>query len=106
MTDYRPPAGGKNTVKPRLTPSRRTRPVENDEYAAFARRVLRAYGRRIASGDIDAITELSELAGEVESALGRSVLGLRLLGYSWTEIGHRLGVTRQAAHQRWGGTRP
>jgi FtsK/SpoIIIE family len=106
MTDHRPSPGGKNTVKPRLTPNRRTRPVENDEYAAFARRVLRAYGRRIASGDIDAITELSELAEEVESALGRSVLGLRLLGYSWTEIGHRLGVTRQAAHQRWGGTRP
>src|SRR6266700_1058986 len=89
-----------STVKPRLTPNRRNRHVENDEYAAFARRVLRAYGRRIATGDIDAITELNSLYGEVESALGRAVLGLRLLGYSWAEIGSRLGVTRQAAHQR------
>jgi hypothetical protein len=23
-------------------------------------------------------------------------------GYSWAEIGSRLGVTRQAAQQRWG----
>jgi DNA-directed RNA polymerase specialized sigma24 family protein len=101
MTNPRPPADGKNTVRPRLTSNRRKRHVENDEYAAFARRVLRAYGRRIAAGDIDAITELRQLAEEVESALGRAVLGLRLLGYSWADIGKRLGVTRQTAHERW-----
>jgi DNA-directed RNA polymerase specialized sigma24 family protein len=101
MTSARPSADGKNTVRKNLTPKRRRRRVENDEYAAFARRVLRAYGRRIAQGDIDAITELSTLFGEVESALGSAVLGLRLLGYSWAEIGKRLGVTRQSAHERW-----
>ena len=106
MTDARPSRDGKNTVKPRLTAKRRRQHVENDEYGAFARRVLRAYGRRIAQGDIDAITELSSLFEEVEAALGRAVLGLRLLGYSWADIGARLGVTRQAAHQRWGGTQP
>jgi len=104
MTDSRPPAGGKNTVRGNLTRNRRKRLVENDEYAAFARRVLRAYGRRIASGDIDAITELNSLFEEVEAALGRAVLGLRLLGYSWAEIGKRLGVTRQTAHERWSET--
>ena len=102
MTNPRPPADGKNTVRKNLTPNRRRRYVENDEYAAFARRVLRAYGRRIAQGDIDAITELNNLFEEVEAALGRAVLGLRLLGYSWAEIGSRLGITRQAAQQRWG----
>jgi hypothetical protein len=25
----------------------------------------------------------------------------RSYGYSWAEIGSRLGITRQAAHQRW-----
>jgi DNA-directed RNA polymerase specialized sigma24 family protein len=104
MTDHRPSADGKNTVKPRLTRNRRSRHVENDEYAAFARRVLRAYSRRIASGDIDAITELNSLFEEVEASLGRAVLGLRLLGYSWAEIGKRLGVTRQSAHERWSET--
>jgi DNA-directed RNA polymerase specialized sigma24 family protein len=104
MTDPRPSLDRKNTVKANLTRNRRRRRIENDEYAAFARRVLRAYGRRIAQGDIDAITELSTLSGEVEAALGSAVLGLRLLGYSWADIAKRLGVTRQAVHERWSET--
>ncbi|WP_300614241.1 hypothetical protein, partial [Trebonia sp.] len=66
-----------------MTPNRRRRYVENDEYAAFVRRVLRAYARRIATGDIDAITELHDLSEDVETALGNAVTGLHLLGYSW-----------------------
>ena len=31
-----------------------------------------------------------------------AVKGLRDFGYSWAEIGSRLGITRQAAQQRWG----
>ena len=104
MTTNQPRHDSGNTVKGNLTRNRRKRQVENDEYAAFVRRVLRAYSRRIATGDIDAITELNSLFEEVESALGRAVLGLRLLGYSWAEIGQRLGVTRQAVHQRWSET--
>jgi len=95
-----------NTVKPALTRKRRRRRVENDEYAAFTRRVLRGYGRRIAAGDVDAIADLGGLLGEVETALSRAVTGLRDTGYSWAEIGLRLGVTRQAVHQRWGDTQP
>ena len=95
-----------NTVKPALTRKRRKRHVENDEYAAFTRRVLRGYGRRIAAGDVDAIADLGGLLGEVETALSRAVTGLRDTGYSWAEIGLRLGVTRQAVHQRWGDTQP
>jgi hypothetical protein len=106
VTSSGPPDNGKNNVRSHLTAKRRRRHVENDEYGAFARRVLRAYGRRIATGDIDALAELKELAEEVESALGGAVIGLRLLGYSWAEIGTRLGITRQTAHERWGGPRP
>jgi hypothetical protein len=95
-----------NTVKPALTRKRRKRHVENDEYAAFIRRVLRGYGRRIAAGDVDAIADLGGLLGEVETALSRAVSGLRDTGYSWAEIGLRLGVTRQAVHQRWGDAQP
>ena len=95
-----------NTVKPALTARRRKRQVENDEYAAFARRVLRAYARRIAKGDIDAIADLNVLFEDIETALGKAVIGLHLLGYSWADIGKRLGVTRQAAHQRWKDARP
>jgi hypothetical protein len=95
-----------NPVKPASTRQRRRRRVENDEYAAFTRRVLRGYGRRIAAGGIDAITDLGSLLGDVETALSRAVSGLRDTGYSWAEIGLRLGVTRQAVHQRWGDTQP
>jgi hypothetical protein len=90
------------SVTARLTPKRPRRPVENDEYAAFARRVLRAYSRRIAAGDIDALEDMADLAAEIESAMGQAVKGLRQQGYSWAEIGTRLNITRQAAQQRRG----
>ena len=102
--DRTPGAGpnGPDSVKARLTPKRPRRPVENDEYAAFARRVLRAYSRRIAAGDIDALADMADLAAEIDTATGLAVKGLRQRGYSWAEIGLRLGITRQAAQQRWG----
>ena len=93
-----------NTVKNRLTPNRRRRLTENDEYAAFTRRVLRAYARRVASGDVEALILMTDLADEIDTAIAQAVTGLRGFGYSWAEIGSRLGVTRQAAQQRWGRT--
>jgi hypothetical protein len=85
-----------------LTPNRRRRAVENDEYARFVRRVVRAYARRVASGDVDALTDMTGLAAELDEAIGQAVIGLRQAGYSWAEIAVRLGVSRQAAQQRWG----
>lgn len=93
-------------VKSGLTANRRRDAVENDEYAAFLRRVLRAYSRRVAAGDIDALSAMVRLAVDLETGIRAAVIGLREHGYSWTEIATRLGITRQAAHQRWGGDRP
>jgi hypothetical protein len=76
--------------------------VENIDYAAFARRIIRAHGRRIAEGDIDSLADLLDLAHELDAATQQAVTGLREFGYSWGDIAHRLGTTRQAAHQRWG----
>jgi hypothetical protein len=90
-------------VKPRLTPARPRPVVENDEYAAFLRRVIRAYGRRIAAGDIDALADAVTLSWQLDAAIKTAVTGLRKRGYSWADIGLQLGVTRQAAQQRWGG---
>ena len=42
------------------------------------------------------------LSGEIDTTIGQAVKGLREFGYSWAEIGSRLGITRQAAQQRWG----
>jgi hypothetical protein len=91
-----------NAVNNPLTPGRARSVVQNEEYAAFARRILRAYARRVAAGDIDAITNLAALAEETDTAIRHAVSGLRSQGYSWAEIGTRLGVTRQAAQQHWG----
>jgi hypothetical protein len=87
-----------------LTSRQRGRVIENDEYAAFADRVLRAWARRVAAGDIDAIAAMADAARELDDAMRRAVRGLRRKGYSWAEIAARLGVTRQAAQQRWGGS--
>jgi hypothetical protein len=95
-------AASPDTVKNPLTPNRAGRVVENDEYAAFARRVLRAYARRVATGDVEALTLMLGLSAEIDTAIAQAVSGLSAFGYSWAEIGSRLGITRQAAQQRWG----
>lgn len=41
------------------------------------------------------------LADDIDDAIALAVSGLRGAGYSWAEIGSRLGITRQAAQQRW-----
>ena len=92
----------KNTVKASLTAHRRRDVVENDAYAAFARRIVRAYARRVADGDVEALTLMLGLSAEIDDAIAQAVGGLRGFGYSWAEIGSRLGITRQAAQQRWG----
>jgi hypothetical protein len=102
LTSHPARPGRPDTVKNPLTPNRAGRVVENDEYAAFARRVLRAYARRIADGDVEALTLMLGLSAEIDTAISQAVTGLRGFGYSWAEIGSRLGITRQAAQQRWG----
>ena len=79
MPADRPARHRQNTVKNCLTP----KPVvENGDYAAFARRILRAYARRISAGDVDALADITVLAADVEAAI------------------------RQAAQQRWGDAQP
>ncbi|MET8263092.1 hypothetical protein ABZU92_03760 [Micromonospora arida] len=95
-----------NTVKKPLTPNlprqRRRDVVENDQFAGFAKRIIRAHGRRVATGDVEALRDLIALSSVIDDAIGEAVIGLRTFGYSWAEIGQRLGISRQAAQQRWG----
>ena len=91
-------------VKKKLT---RNRVTENYDYAAFLCRVVRAYSRRVAAGDIEAVPDMVRLSNDVDAAIREAITELRARhGYSWTDIGLRLGVTRQAAQQRWGGGAP
>lgn len=95
-------------LNPRYRPGRPRRRdvVENDEFTAFARRIIRAHGRRVATGDVQALRDLTALSTLLDGVIADAVLGLRAHGYSSTEIAARLGITRQAAQQRWGGDQP
>ena len=96
------PAEPPSAVNGFLTPNRRRRVVENDEYALFLRRVIRAYSRRVAAGDIEAVADMTAIADEIGTAIQDAITGLRANGYSWADIALRLNITRQAAQQRWG----
>src|SRR3954454_21960833 len=97
----------KNTVRSALTPhprKRAKRPVETNQFDAFVRRILAAYARRVAAGDVEALRSLSLLSSEVDAVTRLAVAGLRTApySYSWSEIADRLGVTKQTAHERYG----
>ncbi len=77
--------------------------MENDAYLVFVARVITAAGKRVATGDVEALPDLAQLSADLDKALITAVTGLRKFGYSWEQIASRLGVTRQAAQQRWGG---
>ena len=100
--DQTRPRPDQNTVNDGLTPKRRRPVTENPEYAAFARRILRAFSRRVAAGDVESLAHMINLSEEIDTAIQQAVNGLRAAGYSWAEIGARLGITRQAAQQHWG----
>ena len=101
-TGHRPSSASTNTVNHLLTPKRARPVVENDAYAAFAHRILTAYARRIAGGDLESLPLLTALSADIDTAIGQAITGLRAFGYSWADIAARLSVTRQAAQQRWG----
>jgi hypothetical protein len=51
----------------------------------FIRWVLRAYACRVATGDVDALADMTRLAAELDDATSQAA-GLRKAGYSWAEI--------------------
>lgn len=76
---------------------------ETSEYAAMMERMVRAYARRVASGDIDDLAAMIALGRAFDEAIGEAVRGAReTYGRSWAEIAEAAGTTRQAAQQRWG----
>ena len=96
-----------DTTTPGSPVQRTKKSVETTEFDAFARRILRAYGRRVADGDIEALRSLATFAAEIDTVTRAAVTGLRQepYSYSWSEIASRLGVTKQAVQMRYG-TKP
>lgn len=97
------PDGGQRFVALESPRRRRDgRRVENADFAAFVRRIVRRAGRRVADGDLEDLSELLEVAKLVDDAIDEAVQGLRAQGWSWARIGAAAGVSRQRATVRWG----
>lgn len=76
--------------------------VETGPFLQFVRRIIRRAGARVGQADDWELGELVGLRDEVEDAIARAVQGLRAQGHSWAYIGDGLGISRQAAQQRYG----
>lgn len=90
-----------------------TRPAAKCEaapFAAFLRRSMRAMGRRAGEGDLDSLAALVELARDLDAVIAAAARAAHgdvpgagpAVPASWTEIATAVGVSRQAARQRWG----
>lgn len=76
-----------------------TKRVENEAYAAFCARVVKSLGDRVGDGDVEDLQHIRALSLLVREAEGRAILGLLAQGHSYAEIGHAMGMSRQAVHQ-------
>lgn len=76
---------------------------EAPEVAAACIRMLRALARRAGDGELEALEALAALQDSVQLQLGAAVAGYREgpAAASWTAVGEALGITRQAAHERF-----
>lgn len=93
--------------------TRRRKDREALELASFLRRMARALVRRAAAGDLDALVALVESRNAIDNAISDAARALHdwddpgtHAGYSWSEIGRELGITRQAAQQRFSESEP
>jgi hypothetical protein len=50
---------------------------------------------------LDELTRLTEVRDDVDDLILKAVKGARKTGISWYKIGPAMGVTHQAAHQRF-----
>ena len=101
-TARQPLTDTRSSVNGSLTPNRPTAQTESDQFGAFARRILRAYSRRVADRDIEGLAGLVAVRDEADRATATAVAALREQGFSWADVARVIGCSRQAAQQRYG----
>lgn len=90
------------TDKAGLSPKRSSSMhVDDEAVAAATGRMIRALGKRVATGDPDAAALLLELEEALRDAWETAVTGWRAARFTDGEIGAVLGTTKQAVQQRW-----
>lgn len=73
------------------------------EFSAMLSRMVTSYAKRLADSDPSDLADAVQLQAQLDQAIGAAVAQLRAThGFSWAEIARELGVTRQAAQQRYG----
>lgn len=85
---------------------RRSAPFELTAWCDRQRYIVEAVMDRVKrdSTDLEAFAELARLVKDMDGALGKMARHLHdESGYSWTDFADALGVSRQAARQRWAG---
>lgn len=89
---------------------RPVRVVENSEFCGMMRRMMRAHRRRVANGSVEDLAQLVALRAELDETIGDAARALHQgdavdgeapNGPSWTEIAKVLGISRQAARQKF-----
>lgn len=77
---------------------------EAADIAAMLERMMRAMVRRAGEGDLEALRELHRLQGVIGEKVTEAGGAAYATGhYSWTDIAGEVGMTRQAARQRFAG---
>src|ERR1700756_5456012 len=88
-----------------ISTERRERHVDDmSEWEAFLRRILRATATRVSDGKTESLAVIARVRKLVDETMQESVTRLRAepWNYSWRDVGDALGITRQAAEQRFG----
>lgn len=87
---------------------RRAEPFDLEGWTKRQRHIVRAVMQRVEkdSTDLSAFAEMARLVKDMDDALGDLARTLHdQHDYSWTDFGDALGVSRQAARQRFGSPR-
>lgn len=82
--------------------NKRGKTYEALDMAAFNRRIMRGMVRRAAEGDRDVLVALAQTQVDLDAAMRDAIAALRDKGCSWADVARELGITRQAAQQRYG----
>ena len=76
--------------------------VEDREYFEMLKRMIRAGARRVAEADEIELEMFNEVKMFFDECFSWSITQQVKNGKSWTDIGDSLGITRQAAHKKYG----
>lgn len=82
--------------------TKKRKDYEARDVAQAAARMVRGLVRRAGTGDQEALYELARLQVVVKRAVDEAGARMHLeAGYDYTSLGVELGITRQAARQRF-----